>query len=411
MKKLVFAVALTLISAVCTTAQEYMYVWQYGGYVKYDRAEVGDMVFSMEGTNVNICGTIYNVSSIDSITFLPPALDKSGKVVVSYSDGKASVHVPSNVKGVTYSIEGAHVTLNSTNVTDELEYVLEGRSGDGSLLYNGDYKCKFYLNGLDLVSSSGPAIDLECGKRIELILPEGTENRLEDCAGGTHKAALYCDGHLEIEQGGHLTVAGKTGHAISTNEYMKIKKTTGSITVTEAVKDGFHCGQYFQMNGGSVSISGNMGDCIQAELTKNPLDELNGQLIVNGGTLDLTVAGNDVKGLKADRNITISGGDINIDVPGNGSKGISTNVHLFVNENEAPTDIDITAGGGTFVDPETDDTKYCMGIKVDFNMTVEAGHIKVVNTGEQSRGIKVEGTYTNKDGTVDAEIEAGTVAQ
>lgn len=221
---------------------------------------------------------------------------------------------------------------------------------------------------------SGTALDIECGKRVGLILLEGTVNSLKDVVGGTHKATLYYDGHLETEQGGKFTVSCNTAHVISTKEYLIFKKTA-DVIVTEAVKDGFHCGQYFQMNGGRVSISGNLGDCIQIELTKNPLDEFNGQLMINGGTLDLTVAGNDVKGLNADKNITVLGGDINISVTDDGSKGISTDVHMIVNEYEAPTDIDIVALGGTYVDPETDDTKYCMGFKVDFNMTVEAGHI------------------------------------
>lgn len=48
-------------------------------------------------------------------------------------------------------------------------------------------------------------------------------------------------------------------------------------------------------------------------------------------------------------------------------------------------------------------------MKIDFNMTVEAGKIKVVNTGKDSSGIKVAGTYTNKGGQVDASIEAGVM--
>ena len=156
-------------------------------------------------------------------------------------------------------------------------------------------------------------------------------------------------------------------------------------------------------------VAGNKEDAVQAELTNNPLDELNGQLLVKGGTLQLSVTGNDVKGLKADKNITISGGDIRIKVTGNGSKGISTDGHLFVNENDNPTNIDIEATGGPYTDPTTQEVKKCMGMKIDFNMTVESGKIKVVNTGKDSSGIKVAGTYTNKGGQVDASIEAGVM--
>ena len=390
-------------------AQQYFYMWQDGNYTRFDRSQVGEMPFTVMGSYLNIGGVAYDVLTIDSLTFTAPVLDLSDKVVVRYAGNTASVTVPAGVSGVTYQIQGAHVTLTSANTVDELEYVLQGESSDGSLLYYGDYKCKFYLNGLDLTSAKGAAVDLQCGKRIELILQEGKDNYLKDCAGGVQKAALNCDGHLEIEDGGTLTVAGKTGHAIRSNEYLRIKRTAGRVVVTEAVKDGLHCGQYFQMNGGYVSVSGSQGDCIQAELTKNPQDEFNGQLFIKGGKLDLTVAGNDMKGLKSDRNMTISGGEINIKVPGNGSKGISSDVHLFVNETDAPVSIDIQATGDTFLDAATGDVKKCMGIKVDFNMTVGGGRIKVVNTGKESSGIKVAGTYTKTGGTVEAQVEAGVV--
>lgn len=407
LKGLFLFISLFFISSV--SAQQYFYLWQDGNYTRFDRSLVGEMPFTVMGSYLNIGGVAYDVLTIDSLTFTAPVLDLSDKVVVRYTGNTATVTVPAGVSGVTYQIQGAHVTLTSTNTVDELEYVLQGESSDGSLLYYGDYKCKFYLNGLDLTSAKGAAIDLQCGKRIELILQEGTDNYLQDCAGGVQKAALNCDGHLEFEDGGTLTVAGKTGHAIRSNEYLLIKRTTGKVIVTEAVKDGLHCGQYFQMNGGYVSVTGNLGDCIQAELTQNPQDELNGQLLVKGGKLDLTVAGDDVKGLKSDRNMTISGGEINIQVPGNGSKGISSNVHLYVNEADAPVSIAIQATGDTFLDTTTGDAKKCMGIKVDFNMTVSGGQIKVVNTGKESCGIKVDGTYTKTGGTVEAQVEAGVI--
>lgn len=403
------AVLCLLLLALPVAAQRYMYVWQGGNFTRVDRSTVGDMPFSGGGYYLQIDGVSYPVSRLDSITFTPPVLDTTGKVVVRYEGNRAEVSIPASVSGVTAQVNGAHVILTSTNTTDELEYVLQGTSSAGSLLYYGDYKCKFYLNNLNLVSNKGAAIDIQCGKRIEMILHEGTVNSLQDAPGGVQKAALNCDGHLEFEDGGSLTVAGKTGHAIRSNEYLLIKKSTGTVAVTEAVKDGLHCGQYFQMNGGNLVVAGNKEDAVQAELTNNPLDELNGQLLVKGGTLQLSVTGNDVKGLKADKNITISGGDIRIKVTGNGSKGISTDGHLFVNENDNPTNIDIEATGGPYTDPTTQEVKKCMGMKIDFNMTVESGKIKVVNTGKDSSGIKVAGTYTNKGGQVDASIEAGVM--
>jgi hypothetical protein len=48
-----------------------------------------------------------------------------------------------------------------------------------------------------------------------------------------------------------------------------------------------------------------------------------------------------------------------------------------------------------------------MGIKVDGDMTVHKGTIRVSNTGVGTRGIRVNGTYTNIGGTVQASIKQG----
>ena len=191
------AVLFLLLLALPVAAQRYMYVWQGGNFTRVDRSTVGDMPFSGGGYYLQIDGVSYPVSRLDSITFTPPVLDTTGKVVVRYEGDRAEVNIPTTVTGVTAQVNGAHVVLTSTNTTDELEYVLQGTSSAGSLLYYGDYKCKFYLNNLNLVSNQGAAIDIQCGKRIEMILHEGTVNSLQDAPGGVQKAALNCDGHLQ----------------------------------------------------------------------------------------------------------------------------------------------------------------------------------------------------------------------
>lgn len=409
MKRYTFLL-LCLVAALQAGAQQYMYLWQNGDYTKIPLSAAAEMPFSAGGTRVSINGTTYYASLIDSLTFTAPVLDTTGKVVVRYNGNTATVSVPSTVSGVTYSVSGAHVSLTSTNVTDELEYVLQGQSSAGSLTYTGSYKCKFYLNGLNLTSNQGAAIDLQCGKRIELILHEGSTNVLCDAPGGTQKAALYCKGHLEIEGSGALTLTGRAKHALSTKEYLQLKRTTGSVTVLSSENDGFHAGQYFQMNGGTVKIANVKGDGIQAEMTDDATDENNGQMIIKGGNLDLDIAAADVKGLKCDKDMTISGGQIRINVSGNGSKGIGVDGNMTVNEADNPTDIDITATGGVYTDPIYWTTSKCMGIKVDLNLTVSAGRITVVNTGAQSRGIKVDGTYYARGGTVNATVDAASTS-
>lgn len=404
MKK-IFSLLLLLAVCVVASAQEYMRIWQDGENIKVPLSEV---TFADNGASFTAEGQTYQTSQVDSITFVHI-------ITVTWNGTQANVE-KGNVLGVDYTIDGGDVVITSTNTHNELEFVLQGTSTNGSLTYNGTYKCKFYLNGLNLTSQKGAALDILCGKRVDLILNEGTNNVLVDASNGQQKAALYCKGHLEVEGGGSLTVTGKARHGICTKEYLEIKKSVGSITVNGAVSDGIHAGQYFLMKGGTVTVSGQQGDGIQTEIltldddvTPNPDKEYNGQIFVNGGTINVTAAGDDKKAIKSADKMTITGGTFTIVASGKGSKGISVARHLLVNEDSNTTVIQIRATGGVYEDEETDDETRCMGIKVNLNMAVTAGKIMVSNTGSKSRGIKVDGLYYQAAGaTVSANKKVTT---
>jgi hypothetical protein len=342
-----------------------------------------------------------SVSDDDEVSTTLP-VDATRTVYVQYLDDTATVLIPSGVKGVTCDVHGADVTLTSTNESKEISYRLSGTSTNGSFTYNGSYKCTLMLEGLNLVSTTGAAIDIECGKRIAMHLSEGTENTLEDAPNGTQKAAFYCKGHLEISGSGSLTLTGNTRHALSTKEYLLLKKSTGRLTILSAESDGIHAGQYFRMNGGTVIINKVGSDAIQAEATDDPTDEYNGQLFVRDGSITAVLDQQDSKGLKADSLITVTGGKIDIQANGNGSRGIQTSGNMWIGEGEngAP-EITIAAAGAKCTVPEdADDPHKCMGIKVEGNLTIDAGKVVVTNTGKKSKAIRVYGTYTKNGGQV-----------
>lgn len=378
------------------SAQEYMRIWQSGTNTKVPLTEV---TYAANGASFTAEGVTYQTSQVDSITFVHI-------ITVTWNGTEATIE-KGNVLGVDCSAEGGDVVINSTNTHNELELVLQGASTNGSLTYTGSLKCKFYLNDLHLISTKGAALDIQCGKRIALILNEGTNNTLEDAPNGLQKAALYCKGHLEIEGAGSLTITGKARHGICTKEYLQLKKTTGNITVNGAVSDAIHAGQYFLMNGGTVTVRGQQGDGIQTEIltldddiTPNPDKEFNGQIFIKGGSINVTVTGETRKGIKSDDKMTITGGTLEITASGNGSKGISVGKHLLINEDDAATLIQIRATGGVYEDEDEEETK-CMGIKVSKNMAITKGTIKISSTGSKSRGIKVDGQYyKGSDATV-----------
>ena len=396
MKKLL-SIALLAMIATTAAAQKYMRIWQGG---ESTRIALQDITYQNGGASFTAAGTTYSTAQVDSITIVK-------HITVTFSGNTASVDMGNaGTADVTYTANGANVVMTNTNEKEEMEVELKGTSNSGSFTYYGTYKCKIHLNGLSLTSTTGAALDIQDGKRIDLILTDGTDNTLVDAAGGEQKAALYCKGHMEVSGTGNLTVTGNNRHAIATNEYMLIKKNTGTITVTKAVSDAMHIEQYFQMNGGTVNLSGMGGDGIQAELKNNPDEELNGQILIKGGSINIDVTADDTKGIKSDDLITVSGGTFVINAKGAGSKGISAGTNMIINEDDAATTMTIAATGGVYEDPETDDTSKCMGIKVTKDLTISAGTITVTNTGRKSKGIKVDGTYYAKGGNVTANVDA-----
>ena len=365
-----------------------LYFWKNGNYTRFD---VGDILF---GNNQIVVGTsIFNVGAVDSITFRKPA--ETGGIVtdtlyISY-DGNAASVTPDNVEGITTEINGAAVTLTNANTDREMCFVLSGESTEGSFTYNGTYKACIRLAGVNLKSTTGAALDIKCGKRIALELFEGTENYLEDCADSLgQKAALYCKGHLEVSKGGTLTVKGNYTHAIKTKEYMLVKSTTGGINVIGAEGDGIHAGQYFKMNGSSVSVSGVKGDGIQAEATQEG-DDFDGQVMLRGGTVNVSVTERDVAAIKSDSLLTVTGGTITINTTGDGNKGFKSKADMSISGGE----ITITQTGQYIV--ENNDPGYVVGIKASGDLDISGGTIVINNTAEAGKGISADGNLTTSE--------------
>ncbi len=97
-------------------------------------------------------------------------------VYIHFSGSSASV--VNEVSGVSISQSGAAVIVSST--VKEVEYILSGTTTEGSFKLYSDYKCKLSLNGVDITSVSGPAINIQSGKRIFVVLEEGSDNYLTD---------------------------------------------------------------------------------------------------------------------------------------------------------------------------------------------------------------------------------------
>ena len=390
MKKLFLSLLLLCAGAITTQAQ-WIRVWQGGESTRYAIADAPLVPYSAAGSTITVGSDSYATAAIDSITVVCP-------VVITWSGTTVDVEIPDNVEGVTATVSGGNVVITNANTSTEQEFILRGSSEAGSLTYNGTYKCKFHLDGVNLTSTAGAALDIQCGKRIDLIIEDGTVNSLTDAAGGTHKAALNCQGHLEVSGGGSLTIAGKTNHALRSNEYLLLKKSVGDITITDAAADGIHCGEYFQMNGGNITISGTAADGLQVETDATSAEDLNGQFIMNGGSIKLTLASIDSKGIRLDADaaapsivphMQLLDGTVtvNLTTTANGSKAIASDGNLTIGSTATSPTIGITVDAGVYVDTAGEENR-ATGLKADQTLTIAGGATTVSATGDKSRGVR-----------------------
>lgn len=346
------------------------------------------------------------------------------EIAINYSGNTATVNIPASITDVVCtSGTSSDVVLISTTALNEYTYKLTGTTTDGSLLITGSYKLTLELSGVSIASQSRYAINVDCGKRVAVVVDEGTVNSLSDAANGTHKGTLYFKGHPEFEGGGVLNVTGRTKHAIFAKEYIQFKKSLGTINVLSANGDAIHCndkGQvednYFMMNGGVLNISNIEGDGIDTGT--------NGCATINGGSISMTVSGLDCKGIKADGDVVMNGGSLNLHIDGDDSKGISSkgaislhsgtvfivasgdgskglkgNVALGATEGGDiildGANVDIYATGGIYESEEG--TSECQAINAEGNYSHTIGLVNIYAYGSDLKGISVDGIQSIND--------------
>jgi len=274
-------------------------------------------------------------------------------VSVAFNGSTATVTMTDDISSYVTVTSGtsSHVKLvQSDQVNDavgEIYYVLSGTTTDGEFYLEGSYKCTLTLSGVSITNPSGPAINIQNGKRVEVSVKNGTTSRLVDGPNEEYNGAYHCKGHTKFKGKGTLYVTGNSRHAIYSKEYIEVKNCT--INVVSALKDGMHCKQYFLMESGVVNIASATDDGIQVELkdavstgvTTDHEDEDTGNFYMTGGTLTISNVGN--KNIKADGTISLTGGTKNFDTS-NIEENAASGVVAVETEAQATTEVFDLAG-------------------------------------------------------------------
>ena len=385
-KALLFSIAVIL--TLTARAQMLNVLTKDGVTYKFPAAQTGDMLFCADDT-LNIMNKKLAASDIASMTVDDSEM-ADNSISVAYDGAQAKITVAGNIaQYVTPKVSGAHVNIEQgSDLEQEITYTLSGASDDGEFYMSGSYKATVELNGLTLTNTtpvtSGAAVHIQNGKRINIKVGTGTVNTLVDAAAGSQKGCLYVKGHAEFKQKGTLNITGNVKHGIKTGEYISVKNAT--INVLSAVGDGISCGQYFLMESGEVNISNSGDDGIQCEIDESKTlatddehsDEDTGSFYLEGGKINITCGAIAGKGLKGDGKLVANGTPtINITTTGNGewdTEDLETSSASCISMGDS-----IVVDGGTFTLTSTGSGG--AGMKCDSVFVMTGGDITVKTTG------------------------------
>lgn len=283
--------------------------------------------------------------------------------------------------------DGAHVTVGTpASDGEKIRINLSGNSGDGSLkIYNGvkasdtNKKLLLELDGLSLSSSRGPAINIQSGKTVYVLL-SGTST-LSDASsysgiptGEDAKGCFFSEKQLVFSGSGTLNLDGCYKHALCVDDYICFQ--SGTLNIRSAASDGIHTNSYFRLEDGSVTIN-SAGEGIQCE---EPED---GFFYMKGGNLSVTTSSEKSGGIETASDILIDGGNINISVNGNAAKCLKSDNNVAINGGM----LELKTTGGGMYDTEEKDAKAAACIKADNIVSLAGGSISCTSTGSGGKGI------------------------
>lgn len=333
----------------------------------------------------------FNLSEIDSLTF---SSNDDSTVYITYNDSTVHVINPWQNLGVSVAVTGADVVVTSNSGISDINYYLSGTTANGMFKIYSDKKLKLRLNGVNITNLDGPAINVQSTKNITVYLDDSTTSKLTDGVSYStppnsedQKAAFFSEGQLIFWGNGSLVINGKGNdqHGLKSDDYIQVN--SGNIKIASAKKDGINANDGIFINGGMINVT-STGDGIDGG--ENHLKITNGQITILSTSADTDA-------LKCDSSLTITGGNLNITVQGNQSKGLNARDVLL----RGGTLNIITSGGAVLVPSGSGyDPSYCTAIKADVSLEIDSCTITIQTSGIAGRGISCDGVVNIKSGSL-----------
>lgn len=331
---------------------------------------------------------------------------ENSAVTVKDSDGKLlSQH------------DGINITDQTVTITIPGEYEISGNAEEGQLVVDVDKtiypndKVELILNNLDLSNTSiSPVYVANVGDECVITAKADSNNTITDGTNYTNadgkEGVIYSCDDLKIKGKGILNINANCGDGIVSKNDLRIFNGTINVNaVDDAIrgKDSVRIGDPDKLlaNGGDgefnnliiTAVSEN-GDGIKSNETDNPSD---GFVTINGGTLNITANNGD--GIQAESELTINSGTVNVEISG----GSSTNTDTGTGSGSWggwTGNYNTSAVTATSTSVSTGNTE---GIKSTGNITVNGGDI-TVNGNTSSKGFKADGKITLNDGNIKVNV-------
>lgn len=325
---------------------------------------------------------------------------KSVKVVFSTS-GVATVSGINEDFDV--KVNGNDVTIVYSGDTTVL-YTLTGTTTDGFFKLYSYKKQGVKLENVSITNPNGAAINIQGSqsdpgkcKRTYVIL--SGESALADGSSYTdtptnedEKAAFFSEGQLIFSGNGSLTVnaTGKAG--ITSDDYLRILSGP-TLKVTSSAGHGMRGKEYILVEGGTIDVS------VSANMKKGFSSD--GYVQIDGGVTTINVTGSaaydnesgeysGTAGIKADGYFTMNDGMLTITNSGNGGKGISSDGAGYFNGGI----VNVTTTGNNYTSGDISSK----GIKMDGKLVFAGSTVNV--SAKMHEGIESKSTITISDGIV-----------
>ena len=318
--------------------------------------------------------------------------------------------------GVTITNKDGHVTANHADV-EGVCYMVTGSTANGSLTIKGNTDYELMLNGTEITNPASVAINLDSKMGAYIVL--SGNNKLTDGAGDddSHKSALYSKGKMLFSGDGTLDIYGVYNNGIHSKSYLVFDK--GINLYIEAANHGIKASGDIIINGGIINVSTAGAGAKGINGDEN--------IIINGGRTTTICTGNgewddedqETKasaGLACELTMTINGGEVYSKATGSGGKGLKADYEAYINGGKVRA---ITEGGLYYCDGKTENHNYRgntdnlddaytsspKGIKVGTKnvhglLNITGGDVMVRTSGYNGEGIESKGTLEISGGSV-----------